>query len=150
MKACLHQGQTTEPPTNPNPETTTFPNNYVEFDAAAEAIQEGQSIVANITIRDTTSNYLNFYKLVTFGGETGPDLITDKFVIPVGDQFSVDVGVKYGGPQSPTPPGQPVQKPYTVNFESGSCNQVSDTMCTGTMDRSPESLEVDIRTLPIE
>ena len=73
-------------------------------------------------------------------------MVKENFVIPVGDQFSVNVK-EHVEPLLPQIPGEPLQTPYPVNFESKYCVKVSDTMCAGTVDKSPDGLFVTIVTL---
>jgi len=64
LKACFHQGNQS-PPTNPNPETTTFPKNILEFKALVTLPPiASQGIEANFTISIPTNNYLNTYSLM--------------------------------------------------------------------------------------
>ena len=64
LKACFHHGNQS-PPTNPNPETTTFPENILEFEASVTVPpMASQGIEANFTISDPTNNYLNTYSLM--------------------------------------------------------------------------------------
>ena len=65
MKTCFHQGNQS-PPTNRNPETTTFPENILESKASVTLPPiASQGIEANFTISDPTNNYLNTYSLMT-------------------------------------------------------------------------------------
>ena len=64
MKTCFHQGNQS-PPTNRNPETTTFPENILESKASVTLPPiASQGIEANFTISITTNNYLNTYSLM--------------------------------------------------------------------------------------
>lgn len=136
MKTCLYQGKTSDNSTNPDSETTTFPHNIMELHASAHVFDEHHIIDATITISDTTSNYLNSYHLTANGNL--PAEVSDKFVIPVGDQFSMNVSAKYIGPNPPSPHEQTLD----ISIISESCNPVSDTMCTGTMGISEEQISI--------
>ena len=65
MKTCFHQGNQS-PPTNRNPETTTFPENILESKASVTLPPiASQGIEANFTTSNSTNNYLNTYSLMT-------------------------------------------------------------------------------------
>jgi hypothetical protein len=112
LKACLVDNN--QPPTTPNPETIKFPTNYIEF-GANSLIQHTQ---VNIVISDSTSQYSNTHEL-NFDGQDPSD-VSDQFVIPLGDPYTVDVIFPA---RLELPP---------VSFAGSDCQQTSNYTCSGT------------------
>ncbi len=122
LKAC--SGDNNQPPTTPNSETTKFPTNYIEF-GANSLIQETQ---VNIVVSDSTSQYSNTYEL-NFD-EQDPADVSDQFVIPIGDPFTVDVTFPAGLELPP------------VSFAGSDCQQTSTYTCSGTMGNTIQSISI--------
>ncbi|ALI34497.1 hypothetical protein NMY3_00283 [Candidatus Nitrosocosmicus oleophilus] len=122
LKVCL--GDNNQPPTTPNPETTKFPTNYIEF-GADSLIQDTQ---VNIVVSDSTSQYSNTYEL-NFDGQDPAD-VSDQFVIPIGDPYTVDVIFPAGLELPP------------VSFAGSDCQQTSTYTCSGTMGNTIQSISI--------
>lgn len=144
LKACFDRGDGNQPPINPSPDPINFPDNVLELNASVSTSAFDPIIrEVNFTISDSNSNYVNSYNLLVFRENPNPS-VSDSFIIPVGDQYTLNVSVKT---DDPTPPGE--DPPYSIYMDSQNCQQVSETTCVGTMSTSGEQLRVTVVKLGV-
>lgn len=126
LKACI--GHNNQPPTTPGPNTepTNFDKNIMDFLASA-AVPGTDDGIYKVIVTDKTANKLNSYTVIV--GQD-PSIIQDRFIIPVSDQFVVNVNNDLGDLQT------------TVDFSgSTNCTQINATACSGIMADSPQKIQ---------
>jgi hypothetical protein len=123
LKACLNRGDTSQPPTEPNPEPLTpFDVNIMNFEANTPRDFNG-----NIIIKDESAQKQNVYDV--------EGQVRDQFVIPIGDEYVVNVAV---------PDGTELQVEFSGSAGCSQISQINQTACKGIMGNSGVGLMINV------
>ena len=128
LKACLHQGNVPQPPTDPDPNQGTFNSNIMDFESFSQG-QRGEEATVKVEITDTTNGLSKSYEFEIASGTP----VTDLFVIPVGANYQASVSL------SPIE----AEGEFDVSFAGSDCQQ-NNNVCTGQMGTTEQSIELSI------
>lgn len=125
LKACLHQRDTSQPPTNPNPYTSPLDQNILQV-YVTDAARDTSITVKTTDLITQKASITNF-----FDGGTSDEY----YVIPVGDRYAVEIT------------GDPDFDSTQVKFNSSDCTPFlseASALCTGTMGDSMQYVGIEI------